>query len=312
MNDTFVLAIDIGGTKFETAIVDGFGSIVEGTRRRRPTGRSRDRNEVVAALRESAAESLAAAGLPICAAGIGSAGPVDLRVGSISPHNLPLLQGFPVREIVEDAVRVPAVLRLDGTCIAVAESWLGATRGTAISMSMVVSTGVGGGILIGGEPFGGVSGNAGHIGQIHVHSGDSRSTSEASTLEAVASGPASVRWAQARGWEGATGEDLARDVARGDAIAETATRRSAQLVGQAIASVTTLLDLEAVAIGGGFARVRADYVDIVRESARENVLFPYAARVSIAPSGLGDEGPLLGAAALALQVVEPVHANAAL
>lgn len=301
MHDTFVLAVDLGGTKLETAVVDGTGSIVVGTRSRRPTGRGRDRAETVASLRDSIFESLAQSPGPVHAAGIGSAGPVDLAAGSISPHNLPLLRGLPVREIVSDAAGVPAVLRLDGTCIAVAESWIGATRGSSVSMSMVVSTGVGGGIIADGRPLAGASGNAGHIGQIHVHVGAPTATVEESTLEAVASGPATVRWARARGWRGETGEDLARDVRGGDALAEEATRRSARLVGQAVASVATLLDLEAVAIGGGFSRVRADYVDLVRQAAHDDALFSYARRVRVAASGLGDEGPLLGAAALALR-----------
>lgn len=310
MHDTFVLAVDIGGTKLESAIVDGDGRIVTGTRIRRPTGRTRDRNEAVAALTESIAESIAAAPAPVAAAGIGSAGPVDLVAGTISPHNLPLLHDLPVREIVEGAVGLPTVMRLDGTCIALAESWIGATRGSNESMSMVVSTGVGGGIIAGGRPLAGTSGNAGHIGQMHVHLGEAAESVEGSTLESVASGPATVRWARGHGWDGTSGEELARDVSRGHPVAERATRRSAQMVGQAIASVTTLLDLEAVAVGGGFSRVRADYIDIVRDAAHVNALFPYARRVRVTASGLGDEGPLLGAAVLALRVgqdtLEPV------
>lgn len=302
MLDTHVLAVDIGGTKLETAVVDRSGHVVAGTRSRRPTGRAHDRHDIVLALSDSIAESLGGAPSPVAAAGIGSAGPVDLQAGAISPHNLPLLRDLPVRQIVEDAAGVPAVLRLDGTCIAVAENWLGATRGSAVSMSLVVSTGVGGGIVVDGRPLAGASGNAGHIGQMHVNVGAPTTGAEESTLEAVASGPAAVRWANAHGWNGNTGEDLARDVALGDPVAEAATRRSARLVGQAIASVATLLDLDAVAIGGGFSRVRTDYVDIVRESARANVLFAYAARTRIAASGLRDEGPLLGAAAMALRV----------
>lgn len=304
MQDTFVVAVDIGGTKLETAVVDGAGRILAGTRARRPTGRARARADVVASLRESVAASVAASPAPVTAAGIGSAGPVDLMTGTVSPHNLPLLQGLPVQEIVADVAGVPAVLRLDGTCIAVAEGWLGATRGSAVSMSMVVSTGVGGGIIADGRPLAGASGNAGHIGQMHIHLGEPTDSVEDSTLEAAASGPAAVRWARTKGWGGASGEDLAEGVRRGDPIAERATRRSARMVGQAIASVSTLLDLEAVAVGGGFSRVRTDYVDIVREAAHAHAIFPYARRVRIAASGLGDQGPLLGAAALALRVGE--------
>lgn len=308
MGTELVLAVDIGGTKFETAVIDRAGTIVPGTRQRHLTGRGLGRDDIVATLRTSVARSISAAPGPVVAAGIGSAGPVDLPAGTVSPHNLPLLHGLPVRDIVEDAAGVPATLRLDGTCIALAENWLGTTRGSRVSMSVVVSTGVGGGIIVDGRPFSGMTGNAGHIGQIHVHVGASTTRVEESTLEAAASGPAAVRWARGRGWQGSQGEDLARDVAAGDAMAEAATRRSAELLGQAIGSVTTLLDLEVVAIGGGFSRVRPDYIDIVRTAAHTSVLFPYAARLRVCASGLAGEGPLLGAAVLALQPLAPMYA----
>lgn len=240
---------------------------------------------------------MSAATAPVTAAGIGSAGPVDLTVGSVSPHNMPALAGYPVRNIVESVTGVAAALRLDGTCIALAEHWMGATRYTSASMSIVVSTGVGGGIVVDGRLLSGRSGNAGHIGQIHV-AAEPGHQPEDTTLEAVASGPSTVRWARQQGWDGSTGEDLAMAVARGDRIADAATRRSATFVGQAIASAATLLDLEAVAIGGGFVAVRPDYIDLVRQSAHHNAIFAYARDLAITASGLSGDGPLLGAAAL--------------
>ena len=122
----------------------------------------------------------------------------------------------------------------------------------------------------------------------------------ASTLEAVAAGPGTVAWARTQGWEGATGLDLAASYRAGDEIARAAVSRSATAVGQAIAAAATLCDLEAVAIAGGFSQVADDYVDQVRVAAEAAAVHAYARRCRIVGSGLDGDGPLLGAAALAL------------
>ena len=96
--------------------------------------------------------------------------------------------------------------------------------------------------LLDGRAVAGRSGNAGHIGQIHVADADPEEGSDG-TLESIASGPSSVAWARRRGFAGATGEDLARAVAAGDPVALAAVARSAAAVGPAIADVATLLDV---------------------------------------------------------------------
>ncbi|TFB58313.1 ROK family protein [Cryobacterium sp. TMT1-62] len=299
MPNSLALAIDIGGTKIETALVDDDGHIVAQSRHRVPTGRDMDSHGLGLALEGCVMASTAkSGGTVIVGVGIGSAGPVDLAAGMILPKNLPLLRGFPVRSFVEDLVPDrPVELRLDGTCLALAEHWIGATRGTSSSMSIVVSTGVGGGIMLDGRIVFGRSGNAGHIGQIHLDRSDD-GTSDGGTLEGIASGLRSVDWARRHGWSGQTGEDLGRSAGAGDAIAIAAVQRSAAAVGRAIANVATLLDLEAVAIGGGFSHVSPSYLDIVRGSARDHAVFDYSRDVAILSSGLGSDGPLIGAAAL--------------
>ena len=299
MTDRLALAIDIGGTKVETALVDDDGQIVADSRHRLPTGRDITPHGLGRALEVCVTASNAKAGdAVIVGVGIGSAGPVDLSAGKILPKNLPLLHGFEVRAFVQDLIPDrPVELRLDGTCIALAEHWIGATRGTASSMSIVVSTGVGGGIMLDGRIVFGRSGNAGHIGQIHLDRSDD-GTADDGTLEGIASGLRSVDWARRRGWTGLTGEDLGRAAAAGDATAAAAIRRSATAVGRAIANVATLLDLEAVAIGGGFPNVSPSYLDIVRISARDDAVFDYSRDVAIHSSGLEGDGPLIGAAAL--------------
>ncbi|MDI6942861.1 ROK family protein [Microbacterium barkeri] len=295
------LAVDLGGTKIDAALIDDEGAILAPSRNRRPTGPAITPDGLRAAVTDVVSRALAhlPEGADFAGAGIGSAGPIDLATGSIHPVNMPGVHGFGLVEAVRDAVIAssgefdPIVrLRHDGGCLALAESWLGAAAGARTSLSLVVSTGVGGGVVMGGIPIGGASGNAGHLGQMHVGE---------LTVEEIAAGPASVRWAQLQGWRGETGEDLARSAAEGDRIARAAIERSAKTVGQALADASSLLDLEVIAISGGFSNVSDDYVDLVAAALRDWAALPYAQRTRVVRSALGGDGPIIGAAALVLR-----------
>lgn len=297
------LAVDIGGTKVDAGLVRPDGTVLRQSVARRPTGRASTREQIAASIRAAAAAALTAGG-PDCRVlgiGVGSAGPVDLPASSISPVNLPDAAGLVITRVLAGLVPDARVaLALDGTCIALAEHWLGELVGCANGLAMVVSTGIGGGFIANGRPVTGTSGNAGHIGQIRVRTRDADDP-VASTLEAIAAGPGTVAWARAQGWTGHTGEELASAYRDGSPIAERAVDRSATAVGEAIATATTLYDLQTVAIAGGFVNVADDYVDRVRASVRQAALHPYARRVRVTRSSLGGDGPLLGAAALILR-----------
>ncbi|QKJ20389.1 ROK family protein [Microbacterium hominis] len=298
--ETLTLAVDLGGTKVEAALVTEDGAIVPGSRHRAPTGPAAGAAEVDAAVREVVVRAKTSADRPIAAAGIGSAGPIDRDAGTVSPLNLPL-DRFPLVASVRAAIvdDVPAHLALDGTCIALAEARFGAARGIADSMSMVVSTGVGGGIILGGRPVPGATGNAGHIGQLRLSPNAPRHGAREGTVEELASGPASVAWAREHGWIGDSGEDLAHDAAAGDPTARAAIERSAEAVGQAVAGVSALLDIRLFVIGGGFSFAAPDYVELVEAAARAAAVLPGGRHVRAVRAGLGNEAPLVGAACLA-------------
>lgn len=293
-----VLAIDFGGTKVEAALVAG-GRIVEGTRTRRPTGPTRSAAELDAAVTEAVRETLGSS--TVTRVGIGSAGPVDTVRGLASPLNVPSWRDHPLRDLVAFVVPGAHVaLAIDGLAITLAEARYGAGRGCANVMGMVVSTGVGGGLVVDGRGISGASGNAGHIGHVQVSGYDDACLcGRRGCLEAIASGPNSVRWAQSHGWEGATGEELAAAAsgAAPDARARAAIERSARAVGLAIASASALVDLELVAIGGGFSHSSPDYLDLVRAAADEGFGFVRATRIVAAE--LGGAAPLIGAALVA-------------
>ncbi|MGO2933758.1 ROK family protein [Microbacterium sp.] len=297
----YALAVDVGGTKLEAALVGEDGVLVPGSRSRQATGREATPVSMNAAIRAVVEHALAAlpAGAELAGAGVGSAGPVDRDTGTIIPVNMPQARGYRLADAVRTAasavlgVDVPTVFGHDGGALALAESWLGATRGARASLSIVVSTGIGGGFVVDGQYVPGASGNAGHLGQMRREGG--------LTLEEIASGPASASWAQSQGWTGATGEDLARDAAAGDATARAAIERSARAVGETLADAATLVDLDLIAIGGGFSRVSDDYIDLVQAALTASAAHDYSRAARVVRSGLGDEGPLIGAAAFVLR-----------
>jgi glucokinase len=188
---------------------------------------------------------------------------------------------------------------MDGLCIALAEHWIGALRGYKSVMGMIVSTGVGGGLIVEGVGVFGSTGNAGHIGHIEVGGFDDEcACGGIGCLEGIASGPSAVSWANAQGWVGTSGEDLGRGYASGDPIAAATIERVGRALGQAIASATSLNDLDAVAIGGGFSQVTPDLFPIIRRSIAERSAFGFVTKVQVVPSALDTDGPLIGAAAL--------------
>ena len=303
----FALAVDLGGTKIEAALVDPAGVLLEGSRFRAPTGRASSSEQLAASADSVVTQALAALpdGAALLGVGIGSAGPITVDAGLVSPLNLPSWRGFPLRERVAALTAslrgepVPVTLRMDGECITLAEHWVGAGQGVDNLMGMVVSTGIGGGLILGGMAVAGPTGNAGHIGHVEVGGFDEPCLCGGTgCVEAVASGPNTVRWAREQGWVGESGEDLAASYAAGDPIAITAVRRSGRAIGQAIASATALVDLDLVAIGGGFSHVTPDLLDTVREAIAKRAPFPFVAKVRVVASGLSGEGPLIGAAAL--------------
>ncbi|MEV4168533.1 ROK family protein [Nonomuraea sp. NPDC049709] len=193
-----VLAIDIGGTKLAAALVDEAGSILRSATRPTP------RTEVMSALAALIAE-VTDGGPPPQAVGIGCAGPLDLASGTVSPVNMPSWRGFPLREEVRKLTGLPTMLAGDAQCFALGEHWLGAGRGCTSLLGVVVSTGIGGGLVIDGAPLLGPTGNAGHVGHMSIDPyGERCECGGRGCVEHYASGPNMVRWALENGWSPTT------------------------------------------------------------------------------------------------------------
>ncbi|MDQ0574877.1 ROK family protein [Agromyces albus] len=200
------LAVDFGGTKVEAALVDDRGILLPGSRHRRATGNAASSDELDAAVSEVvlAARADLPAGAPLLGVGVGAAGPIDVATGSVSPLNVPAWRDHPLAASVAALVPDdPVTLRIDGLCIALAEHWVGAGRGATNLLGMIVSTGVGGGLVLGGRAAPNPTGNGGHIGHVEVGGfDDACACGGRGCLEAVASGPRTVAWARTQGFTG--------------------------------------------------------------------------------------------------------------
>jgi glucokinase len=303
-----VLAVDIGGTKFAAGLVDADGRLRHETRVDTPPGG--DAETLYAALASAVSAVLDAGGQPPEGVGIGSASPMRWPEGAISPLNIPGWRDFPVRArlaaLVADRLghEVPVRIHNDAVCTAIGEHWTGAGQGHADLIGMVVSTGVGGGLILGGHTIDGASGNAGHIGHIVVEPGsDIRcGCGGYGCLEATARGPAIVAWAVGNGWRGEpNGKALAASARAGDPVANAAFERCGSLVGLGVASAVNLLDVTLVAIGGGIAQAGELFFAPVHRAYEKYGRLTHSRAARIVPARLGGNAGLIGAAALVLR-----------
>ena len=296
------LCLDIGGTKIAAGLADPDGALVHTAIRPTPAGVGAE--DVWAAVAATIADALRAADGPVAAVGIGSAGPVDQHSGSVNPVNIPSWDGFPLRDRVAAAVPgVPVRLGGDGVCMALGEHWRGAGRGARFLLGMVVSTGVGGGLVLDGIPYTGRTGNAGHVGHMVVEQdGLPCACGGRGCVETVAAGPWLVRWARANGWAAppaAGARELAAAASAGDSVAQRAFRRGATALGAMIASVGAVCDLDLVVIGGGVANAGPLLFDPLRAALAEYAKLDFLAGLRVVPAELGGEAGLVGAARLA-------------
>ncbi len=280
-----VVAVDIGGTKIRVALVAEDGSIAWSERRPTPhtTAATPEQAEAVWAVVEALVGTALGEG-PAQAVGVGCGGPTEGGNQTVSPLNIAAWRGFPLRRRLVDLTGLPARVDNDAKALALAEGRWGAARGRPAYMSMVVSTGVGGGVVLDGRLLEGRTFNAGHVGHVIVVPGGRRCGCGAlGCLEAEASGTAI---------EALTGRPPA---AAGPDVVE----RTGRLVGRAVGSVANLLDLDLTTVAGSVALgFGPPFFAAAQEELSATARLPFSMTCRIEPSGLGPDGPLLGAAAV--------------
>ncbi|MFB6896962.1 ROK family protein [Streptomyces hydrogenans] len=299
-------ALDIGGTKIAGALVDAEGRVV--ARAQRPTP-ARESAEVMMAAVTSVVDELAARPewASLSCLGIGSAGPVHTFAGTVSPVNIPAWRSFPLVDRVRSHPAVPVgvepVLVGDAVAMAAAEHWIGAAKGVANVLCMVVSTGVGGGLVLGGSVHAGTTGNAGHIGHITVdQNGPLCPCGALGCVERYASGTAIAAHALESGWTPpaglpATARDVELSARAGDPRALAAFDRAGRALAAAIAATAALVELDLVVVGGGVSQAGETLFAPLRRHLGSYAVLDFTRGVPVVPAALALDAGLIGAAA---------------
>lgn len=306
------IGVDVGGTKVLAGVVDHLGR-VHGTARRATPGRRVDIAQVEDALEAAVLE--AADGAPIAGVGVAAAGFVDPTGERVmfAPH-LPW-QGENVRERLGRRWGVPVVLDNDANCAALAEWTYGAARGAGSVLVVTMGTGIGGGIMMGGQLVRGANGMAGEFGHMQVvPDGHPCECGGHGCWEQYSSGNALVRFARQRmgeqpsvleeacggNPERVTGPMVTEAAEAGDMAARAAFASVGDWLGVGVANLVAALDPEVVVIGGGVSQAGDRLLEPARNALQRSLVgAAHRAVPPIVPALLGPEAGLVGAAELA-------------
>ncbi len=317
----YVVGIDIGGTKLATVVADKTGHILGKVRK--PTLSEKGPEYAIGLLFDMVREAVSQVGLEqasISAIGVSCGGPLDTKTGIVySPPNLPGWDALPLKARLESEFQVPVMIENDANASALAEFRFGGGRGYNAVLYMTMSTGIGGGIVIDGQVYHGANDSAGEVGhQILLPNGPRCGCGKQGCLEALCSGPAIARRAQAAIQKQLAGEKVStamlplangriEDVksehvlaaARmGDALALELVQETAYYMGWGIANLVNILNPDIVLLGTIAVAAGDLLLDPIRETVLKFAMPRSAEAVNIAPAQLGDALGDLAAVAL--------------
>jgi glucokinase len=248
---------------------------------------------------------------------VGSPGPLDSRAGIVvAPPNLPGWRDVPLERLLEDSLGIPVFLEKDTNAAAVGEHRFGAGQGADHMIYVTVGTGIGGGLILDGELYGGTRGMAGEVGHVTiVPDGPVCGCGNRGCLEAMASGTAITRDARRRVTAGVstlmldlaggdveeiTAKVVARAADRGDEEAQRILAQAMAYLGIGMANLVNLFNPQLIVIGGGLTNIGEALFEPVRRAIDERAFRSPAEVVRVVPAALGDKVGVLGAAVVAL------------
>jgi glucokinase len=309
-----ILAIDLGGTQIRAALVTPDLEVLQ--RRAVETNDQEGVDAVVqriCSLARVVIDAAHGAGLPdLVGIGISAPGPLDPWRGIVlQPPNLAGWRDVPLAGQVEAALGLPTFLERDTNVAIMAEWRHGAARGTDDAIYITVSTGIGGGLVIGGRPLIGKDGDAGEVGHLTVEiDGPICGDGAPGHVEAIASGTAiardgrallaageSSRLAEILATSGADelgAEHVARAADEGDPACRAILDRAWVALGALAASLVNLLNPEVIVLGGSIATHRPELFEAVRRELERRAFPIPARRVRIVPAEHGDDVSLVG------------------
>ncbi|MDB4949498.1 MAG: hypothetical protein JWM27_2147 [Gemmatimonadetes bacterium] len=316
----WIVGVDLGGTNVVVGLVPVEGGEVLGLRTR-PTDSARGAkfvvDRMVAMVEEAIAEVTAEHGATraaVAGVGIGSPGPLDRRTGTVI--NTPNLgwRNFPLRDLIANAVHLPATLDNDANCATYGEWWLGAGRNVETLVGFTLGTGIGGGIVLNGEIFHGCSDVAGEMGHMTIEANGRRcKCGNYGCLEQYASGPA-IATRAVEGIEtgvetlltemvGGKLEDITAAIVyeaalQDDAFAQEIVHETAKFLGAGVANIINILNPEMVVIAGGVTKAGDRLFVPLRAEVRRRAFRSAQECCQIVPAELHGTAGVVGAAAV--------------
>jgi glucokinase len=315
--NALALAVDLGGTWLRVALVGHDGTLVDSARVATPdNGRPASVIAAIAQLRQTLAGTR-----PVVGAGVAVPGPLNPATGVVfSPPNLVGWGDYPLAQRLAAQLGLPVWLNNDANLAALGEARFGAGQGYDPLVYLTVSTGVGGGIVLGGRIHVGANGLAGELGHVILQMGGPRCRAgHEGCLEALASGtaiahraaavlasaPASTTIARyAAPGEPASAADVASAAKAGDAVARGLFEDAGTALGLAIGGYLNVLDPARVVLGGGLTGSWNLWAPAMLAAVPRVAMAQEARVVDIVPAALGDKAGVLGAGAYAFEQVE--------
>ncbi len=303
-----VLAADVGGTNTRMAIVTGNGEIL--TLLKKSTRCNEGREEMMKFLVSFARETIEKSRLPtekICGMGIGFPGPLDAVTGTIfNPPNLTGWDDVPLKDILEEELKMPVSVENDANCAALGEWWKGAGTGTNSMVCITLGTGVGGGIILDGRVWHGASCIAGEIGHTTViRNGIKCTCGNQGCLEAYASSRGIIERVNIALSEKSDKDkfqpitklkQLDQLVIQGNEIIINVIKETGVIVGIAVANLANLLNPEMVVLFGGVTNLGENLITPLREEVKKRAFKKATESLRIEVAKLGDNSGILGAA----------------
>lgn len=312
-----VVGLDLGGTKMAAALVDVNGTL-QGPVASYPTpahdGPATMLDAVSALVQEVVAagtHQVPGVSVSIAAVGIGTAGVVDVELGTIlsATDAITGWAGTQVAAGVQERLAsaglgtLPVHVENDVDAYAAGEAWLGAGNDAEVVLMVAVGTGVGGALVIEGSTRRGAHHVAGEIGHVPVPGaqGEPCTCGRLGHLEGITAGPQIHRRYLARGGnpEVSDAHEVEKRAAAGDGVALEVYRDSAVCLGRALAGLVTVIDPDVVVVSGGLARAGELWWKPLRQTFASEIIDPLAP-LKIIPATLGTTAPIVGAARGAL------------
>lgn len=299
----FTLGIDLGGTTTVLAVIDAQNNVA--WERSFPTRPEAGADDVLGRIAQAASE--ARAELPFDAAGAAVAAQVNLRTGVLVASPNLKFEDVPLAEALREGLGVPAVVENDVNAAAYAE-YLADDSAREPLLAVFVGTGIGGGLVAGGEIFHGADGFAAEIGHVPVvaEGGEPCGCGRRGCVEAYAGGAAIVRRAEARrAREAREFEDVdavVREAEAGDEGCRAVLEEAAAYLGVALAAAVNLLNPGTLVVGGGVARAWPALVESALETMRASALPPSLASLATRRAIFDRRAGVIGAAALARRI----------